>query len=62
MSTLKNYQFKKLDTKNSPIDTIKILSDITRRDLERSCNLDTVVEMTAHFSKKNGWTIRKVPS
>ena len=59
---IKKNQDKQSNLLSNANDTVKILSDITRTDLERSYNLDTVVEKTAYFSKRYGWTIRKISS
>ena len=43
----------------SMVDSVKILSDITRRDIEKSYNLDTIRGTEAYYSSRYGWTLRK---
>ena len=55
---------KKLSKKNHSInetiiDSVKILSDTARRDIEKSYNLDTVRDTEAYYSGRYGWTLRK---
>ena len=41
------------------LDSVKILSDITRKDIEKSYNLDTIRGTEAYYSTRYGWTLRK---
>ena len=41
------------------VDSIKILSDTARRDIEKSYNLDTIRDTEAYYSGRYGWTLRK---
>jgi hypothetical protein len=41
------------------VDSVKILSEFTRKDIEKSYNLDTVKGTEAYFSNRYGWTLRK---
>lgn len=55
---------KKLSKKNLNInetifDSVKILSDTARRDIEKSYNLDTIRGAEAYYSSRYGWTLRK---
>ena len=55
---------KKLSKKNHSInetiiDSVKILSDTARRDIEKSYNLDTIIGTEAYYSARYGWTLRK---
>ena len=45
--------------KNSMVDSVRILSDITQRDIEKSYNLDTIRGTEAYYSNRYGWTLRK---
>ena len=61
--TKKNNQInikKKLGANNQILDSIKILSDFTRKDIEKSFNLEMVKDTEAYFSNRYGWTLRKV--
>ena len=44
---------------DSMIDSVRILSNITRRDIEKSYNLDTIRGTEAYYSSRYGWTLRK---
>ena len=41
------------------VDSIKILSDTARRDIEKSYNLDAIRGTEAYYSGRYGWTLRK---
>ena len=45
--------------KDSMVDSVRILSDITRRDIEKSYNLDTIRGTEAYYSSRYGWTLRR---
>ena len=49
----------KLNSNDSMVDSVRILSDITRRDIEKSYNLDTIRGTEAYYSSRYGWTLRK---
>ena len=49
----------KMDSNDSMVDSVKILSDITRRDIEKSYNLDTIRGTEAYYSSRYGWTLRR---
>ena len=48
-----------LKTNDSMMDSVKILSDMTRRDIEKSYNLDTIRGTEAYYSGRYGWTLRR---
>ena len=48
-----------LKTNDSMMDSVKILSDMTRRDIEKSYNLDTIRGTEAYYSSRYGWTLRR---
>ena len=48
-----------LKTDESMVDSVKILSDMTRRDIEKSYNLDTIRGTEAYYSGRYGWTLRR---
>ena len=48
-----------LKTNDSMLDSVKILSDMTRRDIEKSYNLDTIRGTEAYYSSRYGWTLRR---
>jgi hypothetical protein len=49
----------RLKTDESMVDSVKILSDMTRRDIEKSYNLDTIRGTEAYYSGRYGWTLRR---
>ena len=55
-SLKKKYKFSNQDTL---IDSVRVLSDITRRDIEKSYNLDKSNVTEAYYSDRYGWTLRR---
>ena len=49
----------RLKTNESMVDSVRILSDMTRRDIEKSYNLDTIRGTEAYYSVRYGWTLRR---
>ncbi len=49
----------RLKTNGSMVDSVRILSDMTRRDIEKSYNLDTIRGTEAYYSGRYGWTLRR---
>ena len=41
------------------IDSVKILADITRRDIEKSYNVNETQSTEAYYSNRYGWTLRR---
>ena len=54
-----NIRKTSLKTNDSMMDSVKILSDMTRRDIEKSYNLDTIRGTEAYYSSRYGWTLRR---
>ena len=54
-----NFRENNLNKNETMVDSVKILSDITRRDIEKSYNLNTIRYTEAYFSSRYGWTLRK---
>ena len=48
-----------LNINETMVDSVKILSDTARRDIEKSYNLDTIRDTEAYYSGRYGWTLRK---
>ena len=48
-----------LKTEESMVDSVKILSNITKRDIEKSYNLDTIRGTEAYYSGRYGWSLRR---
>ena len=49
----------RLKTNETMLDSVRILSDMTRRDIEKSYNLDTIRGTEAYYSGRYGWTLRR---
>ena len=41
------------------IDSVKILANITRRDIEKSYNINETQSTEAYYSNRYGWTLRR---
>ena len=62
MTTLAKRQMKpdSLSTKEgSLVNTVRILSDITRKDIEKSYNILDTQGTRAYYSNRYGWTLRR---
>ena len=44
---------------NSLIDNTEVFSESTRKDIEKSYNLDAFKETEAYFSSRYGWILRR---
>ena len=58
-SVSKNKQKKTLNKEDRAIESNKILSDITRKDIEKSYSLESIKGTEAYYSDRYGWTLRK---
>ena len=62
MTTLAKRQMRpdNLSTKEgSLVNTVRILSDITRKDIEKSYNILETQGTRAYYSNRYGWTLRR---
>ena len=41
------------------VDSVKILSDMTKKDIEKSYKLESISGTEAHYSNRYGWTLRR---
>ena len=49
-----------LSTKEgSLVNTVRMLSDITRKDIEKSYNISDTQGTRAYYSNRYGWTLRR---
>ena len=49
-----------LSTKEgSLVNTVRMLSEITRKDIEKSYNILDTQDTQAYYSNRYGWTLRK---
>ena len=46
-------------TEGSLVNTVRILSDITRKDIEKSYNISDTQDTRAYYSNRYGWTLRR---
>ena len=54
----KNEKTKKRG-KNREINNTLITNEFTKKDIEKSYNLDNLKGTEAHYSNRYGWTLRK---
>ena len=62
MTTQSNKRILKNNLNNEEgtlIDSVKILADITRRDIEKSYNINETKSTEAYYSNRYGWTLRR---
>ncbi len=43
----------------SLVNTVRMLSDITRKDIEKSYNISDTQGTRAYYSNRYGWTLRR---
>ena len=43
----------------SLVNTVRILSDFTRKDIEKSYNISETQGTRAYYSNRYGWTLKK---
>ena len=48
------------NNKQTLVDSVRMLSDITRRDIEKSYNINSTNGTEAYYSNRYGWTLRKI--
>ena len=44
---------------HSLVESVRILSDITRKDIEKSYNVDSTYGTEAYYSNRYGWMLRR---
>ena len=61
MTSLSNQQIQldKTNKKLSLVDSVRILSEITRRDIENSYNISSIDGTEAYYSNRYGWTLKR---
>ena len=62
MTTLAKRQMRpgNLSTnEGSLVNTVRMLSDITRKDIEKSYNISDTQGTRAYYSNRYGWTLRR---
>ena len=42
------------------VDNVRILSDLTRRDIQKSYNIESTQGTEAYYSNRYGWTLRRI--
>ncbi len=43
----------------SKADPLKIVSEITKRDIEKSYDIDSIAGTEVHYSDRYGWTLKR---
>ncbi len=62
MTTLAKRQMRlgNISTKEgSLVNTVRMLTDITRKDIEKSYNISDTQGTRAYYSNRYGWTLRR---
>ena len=62
MAALTNRQIRSTNPsrqKDSLVDSVRILSEFTRRDIEKSYNISDTQGTRAYYSNRYGWTLRR---
>ena len=63
MTTLAKRQMQNQSSnKDTLVKSIRILSDITRRDIEKSYNINGTQGIETYYSNRYGWTLRRAIS
>ena len=58
--SIKNLKNETKKTKTKSLDSdVNILTDIVRKDIEQSYNINVSMGTEAYFSERYGWTLRK---
>ena len=47
------------ETNESIVGNDKILTEVTKKDIEKSYNVDSINGTEAHYSNRYGWTLRR---
>ncbi len=56
----KNYSTQNNNkTDDSHVGSDKIISEVTKKDIEKSYNVDSINGTEAHYSNRYGWTLRR---
>ena len=58
----KSTSSKNMSLNTSMEDNSKIISDIAKKDIEKSFNLESTIGTEAYYSNRYGWTLRKTLS
>ena len=54
-----NRKMRNKSSNDSLTNSIRILSDMTRRDIEKSYNINDTQGTAAYYSNRYGWTLRR---
>ena len=55
----KNNKIKSYNNEEPMVSSISTLPDITRKDIEKSYNIDNINGTEAYYSNRYGWILRK---
>ena len=59
MNSLVNQKNNKSNKQDTLVNNIRILSDITRKDIEKSYDIDSSHGTEVYYSNRYGWTLRR---
>ena len=62
MSTINKKQqhfLNNLNRENSLTNTVNYLAELTRKDIERTYNIDDAKETEIYYSNRYGWSLRR---
>ena len=46
-------------SENTLVDSIKVLTELTQKDIKRSYNIDDSQDTEVYYSNRYGWSLRK---
>ena len=59
MSTKNEKKSNNIKSKDSLTESIKVLTELTRKDIERSYNIDNSTDTEINYSNRYGWSLRR---
>ena len=63
MSTKKNYNSTNIDRQDDSLkDSINFMADLTRKEIEKTYNINNTNGTETYYSNRYGWSIRKILS
>jgi len=51
---------KRKKIKSTEFNSVKVVNETVRKDIEKSFNIDSASKTEAYYSERYGWTLRKV--
>ena len=59
MSTKNEKKSNNIKSKDSLTESIKVLTELTQKDIKRSYNIDDSQDTEVYYSNRYGWSLRK---